>query len=259
MAKYKVIIDADYIAYKLGFALEDIDRIGIIKKSVDEYLTYITDTLEKIFINIELPIIVISAPGKSNFRYELATIKPYKGNRVAPKPKHYDLIREILSKIEGSLCIEGQEADDTVADLAEQNPEKTVIVSADKDLRQVPGWHFEPSEKRPVYFVDRDVVGMLMLEKTTGDKTQVFGIGMLWHLAQALLGDTADNIPGIKGIGHKKVYDLFKAKDFKYTHCVTLVQDLYIKQYGGIDEGMKAYDEVRTLLQMGGHNENSRK
>lgn len=256
--KYTVVIDADHICYKLGFALEDVNSKGTVRKHVNEYLLYIQETLEKLFVNIEKPIIVLSPLGTSNFRFALATIKPYKGNRTTPKPKHYGAIREMLLKMDGCICKEGQEADDTVADIAYKSPMSTVIVSADKDLRQVPGWHFEPGEKRPVYYVDDDIVGHIWLEKMSGDKTILVGVGSLWHLAQAVLGDTADNIPGISKWGPVKVYNLFKSLDFGMSLCTAAVQDLYIKQYGGdVDEGMRAFDEVMTLLQMGGHSNKS--
>jgi len=56
-----------------------------------------------------------------------------------------------------------------------------VIVSADKDLRQIPGWHLHP-KKLEVDYVDERVAALNFYQ-------------------QALTGDAADNIPGIRGVG----------------------------------------------------------
>ncbi len=256
---YKVLIDADPIVYRLGFSLEDIKSKATVSNHVKESLIQIEEHIRKLFVDIEAPVIILSPTGKSNFRFGVATLKPYKGNRVAEKPVHYDYIRKVLLEKHNALCIEGQEADDTIADLARKHYPRVVVVSADKDLRQVPGWHFENGEKRPVYFVDDDYAGFIMLEKQAGNKLVLFGVGRLFHLAQALLGDVSDNIPGLRRWGPAKVYELFKKYDFsphKVCEGKTLydkIIDLYSEQYGSLEEGLKAFDEVMTLLQMGGH------
>lgn len=253
VTKYKVLIDADPIVYRLGFSLEDIKTKATVKNHVEECLIQIEETMRKLFVNIEEPVIVLSVAGKSNFRFTAATIKPYKGNRIAEKPKHYEYIRELLLAKPNTLCKNGQEADDTIADLARAAYPKVVIVSADKDLRQVPGWHYENGEKRPVYFVDKEHQGFLMLEKQAGNKLVLFGVGPVFHLAQAVLGDVSDNVPGIDKWGPVKVYEVFKDNGFKVDIITPIVQELYVKQYGGVEEGLKAFNEVMTLLQMGGH------
>lgn len=243
---YKVIFDADGIVYRVGFALEEVNSERTVKRNITEYIEEVTGKLEKVFVKVEKPIIVISAPGKSNFRFEVAKTQPYKGNRTSPKPKHYDLIRSLLMEMDNSMMIEGQEADDTVADLTAENPSKTVVVSQDKDLLQNPGWYYVPGEKRPIFFVDPDTAGMLLLERGTGNKPTLFGTGYKWLMAQMMLGDPSDNIPGLKGYGAVAVYKLLKNLNTKEE----LEQEVR-KQY----EVMKAsdrFDEIYTLLKIGG-------
>lgn len=264
---YKVIFDADGIVYRVGFALEDVNSERVVRQRIQEYIDYNMAYITKTFVKVEkVPTIVLSAPGRGNFRFELAKTLPYKGNRTTPKPKHYDLIRSILSESDRFMQIEGQEADDTIADLTAEDPEHTIVVSQDKDLLQNPGWYYIPggtymdyvegedgemeymevvSPKRPIFYVDGETPGSLHLEMLTGGKKAIFGTGKIWHYAQMLLGDTADNIPGIKGYGAVKVYDTLKdAIDPQ-----AIVENAYIENGLFLDR----FDEVYNLLQIGGH------
>jgi 5'-3' exonuclease len=265
---YKVIFDADGIVYRLGFALENVDSENVVRKRISEYIDYHMGYLTKTFVKVEkVPTIVLSAPGRTNFRFELAKTLPYKGNRTAPKPKHYDLIRKILSESDNFLQVEGQEADDTIADLTAKDPSNTIIVSLDKDLLQNPGWYYIPggdhmdyvenedgemeymevsSPKRPVFYVDGKTEGMLQLEMLTGGKKALFGYGQVWHYAQTLLGDTADNIPGVPGYGAVKIYNLYASDPVMF--CDNVI-DIYRDEVQDLDR----FKEVYTLLKIGGH------
>jgi len=92
----KALIDGDIFAYEFGNCTDSeykplawplvqarlqgrIDKIMAATKA-DEYQMYITSS------------------DKSNFRYEVATIKPYKGHRETEKPHHYDRIRSFLKE-----------------------------------------------------------------------------------------------------------------------------------------------------------------
>lgn len=262
MAKYNVIIDADGIVYRVGFALEDADSPRLVERTVDTTIKNYIDSLTRVFGVQGLPTLVVSGLGEhNNFRFDVATTLPYKGNRKQPKPKYYNYIREYLISKANTIVTEGIEADDLIADMAEENPEKTVIVSIDKDLRQVPGWHFEPdgefelvldkerdelvsylSPKRPIYYVGRSSPGILQLEKSPGNKTGIFGTGDRWIYAQMMLGDTIDNIPGLKGYGPVKVYNLLNGKeDYK-----EITKRAYEKE-GVLDR----FDEIYRLVKLG--------
>lgn len=264
---YKVIFDADGIVYRVGFALEDVDSERVVRQRIQEYIDYNMSYITKTFVKVnKVPTIVLSAAGRGNFRFELAKTLPYKGNRTTPKPKHYDLIRQILSESDNFLQVEGQEADDTIADLTAEDPEHTIVVSQDKDLLQNPGWYYIPggsymdyvenedgemeymevtSPKRPVFYVDQDNIGSLHLEMLTGGKKVLFGTGPMWHAAQMLLGDTADNIPGVKGFGAVKTYDTLRLSDFPFKSTKVIYEN------NGLDQDR--FDEVYNLLKIGGH------
>jgi hypothetical protein len=125
----------------------------------------------------------LSGPG--NFRDGLATVKPYKGNRKeSHKPHHYSAIRNYLQEVHDAVVIEGREADDAVAIEQYQNPGKTCICTFDKDLDQVPGWHYDYN-KFTFYYTDESEGQALFYE-------------------QVLSGDATDNIPGAYKIGKAK-------------------------------------------------------
>lgn len=169
--------------------------------------------------------------GDGNFREQVATLLPYKGNRDdLHKPKYYKEIKQYMIHNWNAEVIHGQEADDALAITQYQTKDdSTVIISIDKDLDQIPGWHYN-FVKEELYYLDEEFAD-----------TRLF--------FQMLTGDRTDNIPGIRGIGD------VKAKKIIYEDCrgdVDKMRDavkaLYQKEYGPAWEG--AYWEVANLLWM---------
>jgi hypothetical protein len=144
--------------------------------------------------------------GKTNFRFEVATTVPYKGNRKdAPKPKHYEALRKHLMKL-GAKMSEGEEADDSVGIASTEG--NYWIVHVDKDLDQLPGWHYNPVKDEEYYVTEFE--------------------GLYSFYKQILTGDRVDNIEGIRGIGPVKADKILK-------DCTT-EEELYaacIKAYDG--------------------------
>ena len=175
------IIDADIICYRVGFASEDVSEevcLARVTKLVneivyedlkcDDYKAYIT--------------------GKGNYRNELAVTEPYKGNRKdAKRPVHYQAIRTHLQRL-GAELVEGSEADDAVA--TEATKTGGWIVSIDKDLDQVAGWHYNFVKHEEYYVTEEEGLRNLFTQVLTGDRT--------------------DNIIGLKGIGPKKAEKLLQ-------------------------------------------------
>jgi hypothetical protein len=129
---------------------------------------------------------LLSGPG--NFRDTLATIKPYKGNRdAAHKPHWYQAIRDFLTGRWDARVVSGREADDEVSILAWQEYEERhpyCIATIDKDLDQVPGWHYDYRQK-------------VFTKQSVTDARLVF-----WR--QLLSGDPTDNIGGVYRVGDEK-------------------------------------------------------
>lgn len=123
--------------------------------------------------------------GKKNFRDVVAVSKPYKGNRDSvPKPTYYVDVATYLVEHWAATWTDGIEADDALgiaAMAAKERGESYCIVSNDKDLKQIPGLHYDWIKKEFHTVSPKDA------------KFQLF--------SQVLSGDTTDNIPGLEGIG----------------------------------------------------------
>ena len=180
---FKALIDGDILVYRIGFSSED-ENESIALARCSEFLE---DML--LFNNFNEYQGYLT--GKRNFRNEVAVTAPYKGNRKAAKPKHYDLLRDYMQKSWGFVMIEDQEADDAIGIAAyEHQVGEYCICSIDKDLDMLRGDHFN-FVKNERYFI-----------------TEEQGIKNFYK--QILMGDRVDNIIGIKGIGTVKAERLLK-------------------------------------------------
>lgn len=142
-----------------------------------------------------------------NFRYDYAKTKPYKGNRVNPKPFHfYNIIAYLRANYEVVISDDGLEADDMMCIEQANSTTPTIICSRDKDLRICPGWHFswECGAQKAIGPVETDVIGWLELKE---DKS-VLGYGLKFFYFQMLTGDPSDTIPGLPGAGKAMAYKL---------------------------------------------------
>lgn len=129
---------------------------------------------------------------KSNFRLDLATIRGYKANRDPNwKPILYDEIRDYMVNQWGARIMKGCEADDALcmAQRAEGGDYfKTCIVTIDKDLKMVPGLHYNYRTKEDFFVSEEEALEFFY-----------------WQL---LTGDSVDNIAGCKGFGAVKARKL---------------------------------------------------
>ena len=167
--------------------------------------------------------------GGGNFREEVATIKPYKGNRdPTHKPKYSAEIKKYMTDVWNALVVTGIETDDAIAiDQFAADDKSTVIVSIDKDLLYgVPGWSYNPRTD--------------VLEYTTPTAANKF---LFW---QMLVGDSADNIGGAKGIGPKRANKLLDPCGNDLAACKRVVEEVYKAQHG--DSWTDVYIETSRLL-----------
>lgn len=176
-----------------------------------------------------------------NFRLRMAFSTPYKGTRKEEKPPFFYEMREHLLKVHGAVLAEGDEADDLMSIaqweahrefLAETGNEfpigspehrafsNTIIISADKDLMIVPGWHLIPGNE-PVWV---EPLGDLYLRyNNKGGVKDLKGSGLKFFYSQMICGDTVDNYKGVPGRGAKYAFELLdKCKDEKELYMAVL-------------------------------------
>lgn len=169
--------------------------------------------------------------GSGNFRKDVATLLPYKGNRSEfDKPLWYQEIREYMQEVHGAQIIDGQEADDEIGirayEIKEHSQEKAVVVSIDKDLDMIEGLHYN-WETGAKYKIDsRQAIRNFYLQMLTGDRT--------------------DNIPGIQGIGPKTAEKVLK--DYtKESVLYACVRDEWDKYYPDGYEGKSTNKVLREI------------
>jgi len=180
----KLLIDADYLIYSIGFASEE-DSEKFAKSRLVETLE------DLVYLHLKADSYEAFLTGKNNFRYDIAKTVPYKGNRKdSKKPKHYDALRSHMVKRLGAVIVDGQEADDEVAIRMTKEPDQYMLVGVDKDLRQIPGWHHNPVKAQTEYI----------------DEFQAYKA----FCTQLLTGDRVDNIPGLEGVGPVKASKALK-------------------------------------------------
>jgi len=174
------LIDGDIVAYRAVLSSTALTERDVIEKvntairwinlntaydtGVDDYSVYLT--------------------GEGNFRYDVATSEPYKGNRSGDKPEFLEFCRDYIVDTFEAVVSQGEEADDIIGIQATQLGPNTVVASIDKDMLQIPCYHFN--------FKNNDWYQVKEFD------------GLKFFYSQILTGDRVDNIIGLKGIGPVK-------------------------------------------------------
>lgn len=229
------LIDADYFKYLVASYVEKRLQGGyrhsnyLVHEAIDYYLE------REVFGNYKAKhyLFLFSAPSKNVFRNHIAQEKEYKGNRKNKTDRNYydqkyDDMKEVYTYINSRyqvLAYEDLEADDLLSMM--QVPNKTFIHSIDKDLKQVPGFHFNLKTR--------------FLEETTKEQ----GFDLL--IGQVALGDTIDNIPGLYRFGETAL-DKLKSKHTGQALLFNIINEFQSKM--GMLEGLDAFVEMYGLVAM---------
>lgn len=196
------LVDADILAYEIGFAAQKKIDGEIFPVPVEEVNEMVDNKIKEICASVyatEPPKLYLT--GKNNFRHNIAKVQEYKGGRKAVKPHHWKYIRSYMEAKWGALVIDGMEADDAL--VIEQmkclDERNTIICSRDKDLAQAPGYHFrwecgKQGQWGPEWV---DEIGYIKLK---GPK-KIVGTGLKFFYSQVLTGDSTDTYGGLPGCG----------------------------------------------------------
>lgn len=188
----KALLDGDIILYGCGFASDaNAKAQGLESEPVEFCLNGVKETIKSLCDAVEADDYIVYLTGKNNFRYEV--FPEYKANRKdAARPTHYQAMRDYLVKHHPTEISDGEEADDLLGKAQANSPvASTVIISKDKDLDMIAGWHYNWSKnnkEKGMYYV-----------------APIDGLRMFYK--QLITGDATDNIPGI--------YKMFKRKATK--------------------------------------------
>ena len=196
----KVLIDGDIIAYRAAFSTQQ-DGSSDTEMKVDDLIQFI---LEKTVLFPELGLdYEVYLTGKGNFRYDIAKSHPYKGNRKSvQKPRHLQTARDHMEVYYQAIISKGEEADDLIASAVKfyrESDQQVLIVSADKDLAQLISKQVEQLLPPPT--ANPRLGWRVLNEQGVVEKFGVPPGAILDYLA--IIGDQADNIPGLSGVGPK--------------------------------------------------------
>lgn len=183
------------------------------------------------------------------FRHEL--YPEYKANREkAPDDLHAQVqpIKDTLAKMKiPVLSKQGFEADDIMASLstwAKDNGWNVVIVTGDKDLCQLVSDHVialrPPKKKGETKYVFMDKEGVK-------EYYGVYPEQIVDYLT--ILGDSSDNVPGVRGIGEKgavKLLTEYLTLDGVYRHLDSLSKGMR----KSLEEAKDSIELSRTLIKL---------
>ena len=193
-----LLIDSDFLAYKAAQACEigiDFGEDVIIAQSqFSEVLKVFNNELNKVTKAMMEDDFILYFSSTKNFRKKI--YPDYKGHRMKRKPLGYKRLVNYCRENHNFKLIEGLEADDTIGIEATRFADpNNIIVSPDKDMRQIPSTLWDMKD---------DVVE---ITKDDGDR---------WHLIQSLSGDPTDGYSGCPGIGVKRATELLDKNENKW-------------------------------------------
>lgn len=195
----QLLIDGDLIAFRCAASVGDdgAEEIAILR----------TDRLmQDLLHSTESESYTVYLTGSNNFRKKVNS--QYKANRKDKEPpKFLQACREFLVKDWNALVSDGCEADDL---LGINQREDTMIASLDKDLKMIPGWHFNWLKNEKTYVVPEE--------------------GIKTFYKQMLIGDRSDNIFGVDKIGPVKADRIIDPLETEKEMLCTVI-DLYGKDY----------------------------
>jgi len=177
--KTVALLDGDIIAYKAAAATDaqtENERFAIMlaDKITSEWVSGSGADSFKMCLSL----------GRS-YRYD--SFPDYKSNRKdQSRPTYLDNVKDYLRVMYEVEEREGLEADDVMGILATtESVEVPIIVTIDKDLQQIPGWHYNPDKSKCPFHVRENEAWLL-------------------EHVQWASGDATDGFRGIVGVGPAK-------------------------------------------------------
>lgn len=232
--KKLLIFDASNYMFRAFFASPHMtNSVGFPTNALHFYTAMLLSVIRRVN-----PDCIALAHEKKGPKFRHKLYSQYKGNRQAPPDElvqQFPWFRRITDAL--GLCAydaDGYEADDVIATLTQQALQRNynvIIASSDKDLMQLVR---RDGERETVIMLDA------LSTKSTKDSYRIITVDDVFKRFNvapecvadvlALSGDTADNIPGCKGIGEKTAGKL-------------------IAQYGSLENLMAKRNEIKKPAQ----------
>lgn len=184
--KRKLLIDGDILIYKVAIANETPTHWGdgLWTLHVDENICKVAvdDAIHTLLENLEADDYVVALTDSKNFRKDV--LPSYKDNRKnVRKPMVLKQLREHVMEKHNGVVFPNIEADDVLGIMAtEPHTDERIIVTIDKDLRQIPA------------LISTDGKEIEKIDKVEADH---------WFMVQVLAGDAVDGYTGVPKVGVK--------------------------------------------------------
>lgn len=223
-----ILIDGNSLLFKAYYATASMGNLMVNKDGIPTNAVFgFANMLQKILERNSAYIVVAFDYGKKTFRNDL--LEEYKATRKETPDElkcQFAMVREFLDAYQIPYYeLEGYEGDDligTLSRLGEEDGLSVSIFTGDKDAFQL------VSSQTTVY---RTVKGVTQLDVYTPETIQEkYGLqpDQIRDFL-GLMGDSADNIPGIKGVGEKTALKL-------------------LHQYGTVENLKEHMDEIKGKM-----------
>ena len=195
--KKRALIDGDVVLYEVTASCEQAWDWGDdmwtlhsdFREARQKFDCWVADLAN--VLDVEDTVIALS--DRENWRKEV--LPTYKANRKGKrKPLTYPALRKYVESTYKTVCMPKLEADDVLGIYA-TDPDvssEDIVVTIDKDLRTVPGLHYNPNHTEE---------GVTEVTLKQADFN---------HLMQAIAGDPVDGYSGCPGIGPVRASRMLK-------------------------------------------------
>lgn len=200
----KALLDGDIICHRVGWTTNDLP-ISIAEYRLDTMIEGILQGVGATDFQIYL------TDSEGNFRNQISST--YKANRKEEKPKWLEELKEYIIIVWKAKISLGQEADDALGIEQTKMETETVICSIDKDLLQIPGYHYNFVRMEHLYVLPEE--------------------GLYNFYKQLIVGDPTDNVNGCPKAGEvKATSNLLPYKNGSDEYCIfKAVQETYRDYY----------------------------
>lgn len=201
-------VDADFYAYRCCQANEEEldwgDDLVTIASNFKNVIKQFKSEIDALVTRFDATAVTLYFSDTKNYRKELDP--EYKGKRTKRKPVGYKKLLEWCNDNYRTIRVKNVEADDALGMDCHLSPEEFILVSPDKDLKQISCLHFNGEEEFYVGPEEAD----------------------LFFWTQCLTGDPVDGykgVPGIGAVGAKKILGSVKSEAGDYWAAILAAYD----------------------------------